>query len=291
MQTRSASIFAMVVLALLQATSISADSRADRLIALARAAIGGEGKLATIRGLSAAGTFTKQMPDRVQTGDLQFDLQLPDKLLRTDSVGPAGDGVFMMLRGINGDTLLRNSKILNAGPGARMSRPPLMGATEAEALVNARADLTRIALALLLTAPASMPLEFSSAGVAESPDGTADVVLAKGANGFEARLFLDPKSHRLLMLTYRGLDPRMFPSASRATPAGRASTSADRGTAAVGVPGIVEIALYVDEYRAEEGLRLPHSASLAVDGQVEETWSFKKIRLNPVFGPSAFTDK
>ena len=72
--------------------------------------------------------------------------------------------------------------------------PPPTGDAEAQALRNARADLARMALAFLLTSPASMPLEFTYGGEAESDDGKADVVDAKGAGNFAARIFLDQKT-------------------------------------------------------------------------------------------------
>lgn len=285
-------LIALAVMAFAAGPRAGDDGRAARVLAQARAALGGEGKLANVRGLTASGAFTKQMPDQVQGGELQFDLQLPDKLLRTDSVRPTvGDGVFIMLRGINGDTLLRNSKILNAGPGARMSRPPLAGGSEAQAIVHARADLARFALAFLLIAPASMPLEFADVGVAESPDGAADVLSATGTNGVAVRLFIDQKTHCLLMLTYRGVDPRMFPSATRAAPSPPAAAAASSRGASADQPEIVDITLFLDDFRAVDGLMLPHHAALAVDGAVDENWSFKRMRINPAFGPGAFSDK
>jgi hypothetical protein len=291
MQTRRIALIALAVMVFAAGPRAGDDGRAARVLAQARAAMGGEAKLASVRGLTASGAVTKQMPGEVQAGELQFDLQLPDKLLRTDSVRPpVGDGVFIMLRGINGETLLRNSKILNAGPGARMSRPPLAGGSEAQAIVHARADLARFALAFLLTAPVGMPLEFADAGVAESPDGTADVLSATAANGVAVRLFIDRKTHRLLMMTYRGVDPR-FPSASRVAPSSQAAPAASNRQTSADTQEIVDITLFLDDFRAVDGLMLPHHAALAVDGEVDENWSFKRMRINPVFGPGAFSDK
>src|SRR5207344_3674221 len=100
----------------------------------------------------------------------------------------------------NGDKLLRNQRTLNAPPGMmiRMGLPPT-GDAEVQAIRNAHADLARTALAFLLTSPASLPLEFSAGGEAESDEGKADVLEAKGGGNFAARIFLDQKSHRPLM--------------------------------------------------------------------------------------------
>ena len=43
-----------------------------------------------MQGLSATGTLAREMGDRQVTGELTIDLQLPDKMLRTDSMQPDG---------------------------------------------------------------------------------------------------------------------------------------------------------------------------------------------------------
>jgi hypothetical protein len=160
------------------------DTKAAALIKQARAALGGDSKLAKIQGLSAAGTLAREMGDRQVTGEVTIDVQLPDKMVRTDSMSPMGDATIVLMSGVNGETLIRNSKTLNAGPGlmVRMPAPPAAGSdAETQALRAARADLARFAIAFLLTPPASMPLEFTDGGEAESPDGKADVVNVKRA--------------------------------------------------------------------------------------------------------------
>jgi len=135
------------------------DTKVAALIKQARAALGGDSKLAKIQGLSAAGTLAREMGDRQVTGELTIDMQLPDKMVRTDSMSPMGDATIVLISGVNGETLIRNSKTLNAGPGlmVRMPPPPAAGSdAETQALRAARADLARFAVAFLLTPPASM---------------------------------------------------------------------------------------------------------------------------------------
>src|SRR5437867_924455 len=198
------------------------DAKAAALLKQARAALGGESKLAKVQGLSASGALAREMGDRQVTGELTIDVQLPDKMVRTDSMSPMGDATIVMLNGINGDTLLRNSKTLNAGPGlmVRMPSPPAAGSdAETQALRAAHADLARFALAFLLTSPASIPVEFTDGGEAESPDGKADVIDVKGPGSFAARLFFDKTSHRPLLLSYQGMTPRMVMQTMRGGPA------------------------------------------------------------------------
>jgi hypothetical protein len=263
--------------------SVMDDVRADRLLAQARESIGGEARLAKVQGFRAAGGAMQMFPDGRHVGDLTIELQLPDKFLRTDSSsGPGSGAVFVMLRGLNGTTLLRNSKIINGGPGSRMSKPPIIGGTEAAALRQASQEVTRFAIALLLTPPPGAQVEFTYAGEAESPDGKADVLDITGTNSFAARLFLDKSSHRPLMLTYRDFDPRFIVPPKPGSPPG-AVYAADTTP--------VELAWFFEEYRAVSGIQLPHRISRAINGETDEEWTFKTFTLNPTFTPNAFTDK
>ena len=261
------------------------DAKTAALLKQARAALGGESKLAKVQGLSATGTLARELGDRQLTGELTIDLQLPDKMVRTDSMSPMGDSTIVILNGINGDALLRNSKTLNAGPGMmiRMPPPPAAGTdAETQALRAARAELARFTVAFLLASPASMPLEFTDGGEAESPDGKADLVHVKGPGSFAARLFLDKSSHRPLMLSYQGVAPRMVMQTTRGGPPPNATAPP---------PQAVDIQMFLDDYRAEDGVLLPHKVSRSVDGKTTEEWTFKTIKINPAFKADAFSGK
>ena len=99
------------------------DTKAAALLDQARAALGGGSKLSKVQGLSATGTLAREMGDRQVTGELTIDVQLPDKMVRTDSMSPMGDATIVLMSGVSGDTLIRNSKTLNAGPGLMVRRP------------------------------------------------------------------------------------------------------------------------------------------------------------------------
>ena len=260
----------------------TAQSRGTQVLAQARDAIGGAARLAKVQGLSAVGSSMQMWGDG-QAGELRIDLQWPDRLLRTDSSrGRGSDATFVMLRGLNGTSLLRNSKIINASPGSRMSKPPLVGGTDGAALKQAGDELTRFAIALVLTPPPHAQLVFSYAGEAESPDGRADVLDVKGAGGFAARLFLDKGAHRPLMMTYRDFDPRFIVPPKPGDPP---------GAAAPNTASLVELAWFFEEYRAVSGVQLPHRISRSIDGEPDEEWTFKTFTINPAFKADAFTDK
>jgi hypothetical protein len=56
-------------------------------------------------------------------------------------------------------------------------------------------------------------------------------------------------------------------------------------------PQVVDIQLFLDDYRSVDGVLLPHHLSRSVDGKPAEDMTFKTIRLNPAFKPDAFSGK
>ena len=274
------------------AARAAGDAKAAELLAQARAAIGGDSKLAKVQALSCTGTLQRAMGDRQIGGEMTIDLQLPDKFLRTDSVSMMGDSVLLVTeQGVNGEKVLRSSRTLNTPPGAiiRMPPPPAPGSdAELQLLRNSRAELARLSVALLLTSPSSMPLEFTYSGEAESPDGKADVIDVKGPSSFAARLFLDKASRRPLMLTYRGVAPRMVMQTQRGDGPGAAQR---HELPAPPAPEQVDISMFLDDYRSVDGVLLPHHITRSVGGQPSEEWTFKTVKVNPTFKADTFVSR
>jgi hypothetical protein len=264
------------------------DTKAEQLLAQARAALGGEKNLNKVKGITASGSYQRTLPDRQLSGDVSIDLQLPDKILRTESMSPMGDFVVVTEQGVNGETLLRRQHTVNAPPGAviRMGAAPA-GDAEAQAIRNARADLARTAIAFLMTSPASMPLDYSYGGEAESDEGKADVVDAKGAGSFALKIFLDKNTHRPLMLSYRGVAPRVMIQTQQGPP----PPGGSHGAPDLPAPQPVDIMLFLDDYKNVDGVMLPHHWSRSVDGKPAEEMTFKTIKVNPAFKADAFTGR
>ena len=289
MQRLIASLIALAVTLGGFAARAAGDTKSEQLLAQARAALGGDKTLNKVQGLTATGAYQRAMGDRQVSGEITIDLQLPDKMLRTESMRPMGDATIEVLQGVSGDQVLRHSRTIGGGPNMMVRiAPPSGGADgEAQALRNQRADMARFTLAFLLTTPPAMPLEFTYGGEAEADDGKADVIDAKGPGSFEARLFFDKKSHRPLMLTYRGVAPRMIMQTRRGDGPPPGASAPDP----MPPPQIVDIELFFDDYRVVDGVLLPHHLSRSVDGKPAEEMTFKTIKINPVFRPDAFTAK
>jgi hypothetical protein len=203
-----------------------------------------------------------------------------------------GDGALIVTeQGVNGDKVLRNSKTLNTAPGMviRMPPPPAPGSdAEMQLLRNSRAELARLSVALLLTSPASTPLEFTYGGEAESPDGKADVLDVKGPSSFAAKLFLDKATHRPLMLTYRGVAPRLVMQTQRGDGPGAGQR---QDVPPPPAPEQVDINMFLDDYRSVDGVMLPHHITRAVGGQPSEEWTFKTVKVNPTFKAETFAGR
>ncbi len=276
-----------VVIAAASPVHAGADAKAAELLAKARAAAGGENRLAAIHALAMTGTVVRMIGDRQVSGELSLQLELPNRFLRSETISPMGDATLIVTeQGLNGDTVLRGMRTINAPAGAviRMPPPPAPGSdAELQALRNSRAELARLVIAWLLTAPAPQAMEFASGGEAESPDGKADVVDVTGADGFAMKLFLDRGTHRPLMIAYRGVAPRMIVQ------------SAQHGAAPpdpqVQPPAhdVVDIQMFVDDYKAVDGVMLPHHMTRAMNGETIEEWTFTSVTVNPTFKPDTFT--
>jgi hypothetical protein len=273
------------------------DSRTAELLKQAREALGGESAIDKVKALAAAGSVTRAAGGMQLSGELTLQLQLPDRFLRTDSLSPDGGVTLVTDQGFNGDTLLRSARTFNAPPGAVIRTPPapVKGSdAETQALRAARADLTRLSVALLLRAPEAQPLDYTYGGQAEAPDGTADVIEVKGRDGntFAAKLFLDTTTHRPLMLSYRGVAPRMVVQTRRAERgAGPSADARQQDRQAPPAGDIVEIEMFLDDYRKVDGVMLPHHVTRSVGGEVNEEWTLRSFAVNPTFKPGTFEAK
>jgi hypothetical protein len=89
------------------------------------------------------------------------------------------------------------------------------------------------------------------------------------------------------MLAYRGAAPRMVVQTRR----GDGPPAAALPDHQMPPPQIVDIQLFLDDYKTVDGILLPHHVSRSIDGKPAEEMTFKTIRINPAFKPDAFTAK
>ena len=188
--------------------------------------------------------------------------------------------------------------------------PQQLEAAARQQLMTAKQDFARLMLGLFASSYSSYPLSFSYAGQAEAPQGRAEVLDVKGADDFAARLFIDSKTHRPIMLSWQARQPpargrgpggappgaaapaaaappqAAAPPAAAPPPAGAAAAPRAGGPPAP--PPTVENRLYFAEYREFSGLQLPTRLRRAVAGETTEETTFDRFRINARVDPRRF---
>jgi hypothetical protein len=282
-----------------------AASRAEEVLAKARAALGGEEKIRSVQGLTVRGKYRRVVGERDTSGEQEIDLLLPDKFMRTESFVIPGMGTGVSAtRALNGAEFWTDgtgrrggNMLVLRGDGRELTKEELEEAHKRQAKML-RAEMARFVLALLLTQPANFPLQFAYVGEATADDGSAEVLDASGPDGFAARLFIDKRTHLPLMLTYRAPKPRVMMMTFTGGPGSgkkpeevekeaREKLKAQEATP----PEEVEMQWRFSDYREAGGLKLPHAISMGFDGETNEEWEIKSYAVNPQFKADKFQKK
>jgi hypothetical protein len=268
--------------------------RAAAVLAGARKALGGEEKLRSVKTLQASGDFRRSMGEMQLEGELELLLETPDKLRRNEAIGVPGGATMVRTEVLNGADVWEESSqrggmgghmmMMMRGPGGREMTEEQMREMRRR---TRRADLARHTLAWLLTTDA--PITY--AGVAEAPDGRADVLEVKPAEGPAMRLFIDQETRMPLMLTWQGPQMRMMVRRGPGGPPANADQMPRPSTdpAADEPPREVTFELRFDDYREVDGVLLPYRISRAVNGTVNEEWTVKTYKINAALKGNTFT--
>lgn len=280
-----------------------AKAKASELIAKARAALGGENKLKSIQSLQISGTYRRLLGDRETAGEIEYEILLPDKVKRTETMNPMPNISITRIDVLNGEQVWSDSQSGGMGGMVMIRRgsdneSPEMRAQMQKAMENSiRSDFARTMLSLLLSAPAQFPVEFSWAGEAEAPDGKADAIDITGPNNFATRIFIDQNTHKPLMISYRGRQPRVMMQTvsmgarSREEAEKQAKENAEKSAAEATAAPEVEFQVSFDDYRSVNGVEFPHTLTKMVDGNVTEEVTFKKLKVNAAIKPQTFEKK
>lgn len=275
-----------------------AATKAQQLINQARAALGGD-KLKSLRSLSATGNYRRTFGQMEMSGEVNYDLLLPDKMMKTEVMSPMPSLEITRIETINGDDVWEDQQqhgggggmvIIRRGPGGANADPKQ---AQAALQQGVRSDFARLLIGWLLITPSSFPVEYSYAGEAESPDGKADALDVKGPGGFAARLFLDQKTHRPLMLTYNGKKPRVITQTMTGPPKHPedAEKRAKEMEAEAAKQPDVEYRINLDDYRDVNGISFPHKLTRSIENEVNEELEITKVKINPQIKPEKFVKK
>lgn len=314
---RAAIVVAALVLASGGRAYAQDAARGAALIADARKALGGDEKIRAVKTLQAKGDFKRTAGQNTISGELQVQLALPDKLRRDEDVSPPGGGpVIVRTQVLNGAEIWDENSggggfgfgrgdgprgggqrrdAADQPPGAAGQPGPGRGGRQFDPeqirqlqLRQRQEELARFTLAFLLTTTDPV----SWVGVAESPDGKADVVEVKPADGAATRIFLDQATHVPVMLTWQGFAPPVGFGRRGGRGDGTAAPAApaDR-PAALPRPPQATLRMTLGDYKTVNGIKLPHLMTRGVNDQTIEEWTVSSYRVNPTFKGGTFTKK
>ena len=261
-----------------------APARAQRVLAAAREALGGEAALAGVHSLSLEGQLRRRAPgDEGETetsGDVRVDALLPDRYLRVDTVSPMpGMPGIPLATGLDGDEVWSGALPVASGMNVVIRTAP-PGDAGAQARQKDRI-LREAALFLVALAARAPGVEYTWAGEAEAPEGRADVLHVTGRGGLDARLFVDQKTHRPLMLTFLDSPPRMMvrrqmgPGGGHGGPGGAAVPEA-----LLTPPPPVEATLFLSDWKRVGGVLLPHTLNKTLEGKPYEEIVVSRYTVN-----------
>ena len=295
--------------------SAGGQDRVAGIIAAARKALGGEDKVAGLKGLTAEGPFRRSMGGRDMEGTSTVTLARPDKMKRVDEMqmgGMVGGPTIERTSVLNGttawdDTANRGGmgggmQIVMRGPGEGPG-PGGGAAPTPEQMNEARVRRMRVQMQRLtaaLLADAGTP--WIDAGIAESPEGKADILEAKEETGRTLRLFIDQGTHLPLMVQYQDPKPMVMINGGPGRGPGGPGGPGLRGPGGAGPggaprtqedvqhrvaemqrnpPQLGTFAMHLSDYKKVDGIMLPHKIETSLDGEPNEEWTIEKYKVNP----------
>ena len=292
----------LLALVLLCAPATFADSRAQEVLKQAREAIGGEEQLQKIQGLHVNGKYRRTFGEREMGGDREISILLPNKYVVEDAMNPGGLATAMVnTRGLNGDRAWNANSGGGGGMMFRIAGPGGVSASPEQIEEGLRriygAEFSRYLLAMILTPPPSLAVEYKYAGESDVEDVQADVIDVTAADNFSVRIFFDKKSHLPLLLSYRGPKPRIMTMTRQGNGTARspedikkAREEAEKRLHAEGPVRPEEVDFYIrlTDHKKVGGLMLPHKLTFLTENEVSEEFEISKYQVNPQFKADRF---
>ncbi|MDP3719393.1 MAG: hypothetical protein Q8T13_16650 [Acidobacteriota bacterium] len=202
---------------------LTAQDRVAGVLAEAKKALGGEDKVAALKGLTAEGPFRRSMGGRDMEGMMALTIVRPDKMRRVEEIsmggmvgGPMIERTSVLAGNVAWDDMANRGgmgggmQIVMRGPGDGPGPGGAPAMTE-EQMNEARVRRARVQLHRWMAAlVAEGPAAWTDAGIAESPDGKADILETKEETGRMLRLFIDQQTHLPLMVQYQDPKPMVM---------------------------------------------------------------------------------
>jgi hypothetical protein len=307
-------------------------AKGAQILAEAQKALGGADKLKAVQRLEVKGKSARQPQGNFNIeGDFEYGFEFPDKFRHKENIG-LQDISIDMLQLLNGQEAttktemggqganLGNFDEGNRGRGGRggrgndIARFLTGGATSDNPEENRKAVATQMARLAMLLVLNPRGEEVAWVGVAESPDGRADVLEFKTPDGVATHLVLDEKTHMPLMLTwvgtvqqqfnrgggggrggdFRGGGPANLPQSQQPNPnQGQQTLGQNQGQGRRGggnnTPQQANLQMHVSDYKTVSGIKFPHLIQSGANNETTEEFVVKSLRVNPSFRADYFT--
>jgi hypothetical protein len=293
------------------------DAKSIELLAQVRKAIGGEAKIEALKTVSFEGTYRRLVGEQDMSGDLELYFGFPDKFQRVEQLpnfGPnPGPRIAQTLNGAEGwagplGPVPGGAAFRFGGPGGPGGGPGgaggpggpggQRGGRNFDPVTRVRQLYWRTSLAMFPGTAATSGLTFTYVGKAESPDGEAEVLDAKGAGNFAARLFVDAKTHLPVMLTYQDRDVTQMRFQRPQRKEGetdeqmRERLRAEREAAGPPPPPkMVDYSMFITDHKDVGGVKIPHHITVQTGDKPTEEWDLKKAKVNPKLDDEQFKRK
>ena len=303
---------------------LAAQDRVAGVLAEARKALGGADKVAALKGLTAEGPFRRSMGGRDMEGTLSLTIERPDRMRRVEEIamggmvgGPMMERTSVLAGNVAWDDTANRGGMgggmrmeIRTGPGPGAPGGPGGAPMTEEQMNEARVRRARVQLHRMMAAlVAEGPQPWTDAGIAESPDGKADILETKEETGRVLRLFIDQATHLPLMVQYQ--DPKPMVMIHGGGP-GRGPGGPGRGPGGPGgpppqmspeemqkrveemrrnPPQLGTYAMHLSDYKKVDGMNLPHKIDISLDGEPNEEWTVEKYKVNPVIKADTWIKK
>jgi hypothetical protein len=289
--------------------NFKSDARALEIIRRARVAIGGDANIANVRSLSITGKATKTLDfdgvSRTEQGDLEINLELPNKLSKMIKIGnvdggesveknidvvtvgkgeidenvvvtPEGENgekrVFVIKKG-DGDKMILDGNGANGEPHKIIVNKDVRVAGQSEPLRNNQ--LFRTTLSLLLSAPEGLDVSYIYAGEATVDGSSCDVVEAQ-TGGSAVKLYVDKSSNLPRMMSFQSAKPLIL-KINRNEVKTEETVFVRKAEASE----MAEFQVKFSDYRSVNGLQFPHKWTQTIAGKEDETVDITNYEINP----------
>src|SRR5262252_3526218 len=277
-------------------------ARAEELIKLARAAIGGEEVLSRIRTITATGKYKRfvkylsvQSPKKVEEkqkalpGKMEFDFALPDKFRRRVTASRLRGFDYSFAQVVNGAEAWRDppTRPISSYSDGRVID---VGDVERTAFIHAtsaKQGLSYYPIGWLMLPLPGYPLKMSYLGLYRIGAENAHAILASGNSGFRFTLLLDLKTYAPLALAISFVDeiqPVVLVEAAgffnrRFMQETFARARAER-KARTKPSQPCEMLIRFSDRRPVNGLMLPFRVTTTLNGEMVEEMTISEFEIN-----------